>query len=50
MLPIVFDILLGRPSNPSIVVCVSPLVALMQDQKATFSPKGLVCEYVGEGV
>ena len=28
MLPIVFDILLGRPSNTSTVVCVSPLVAL----------------------
>ena len=22
----------------------------MQDQKATFSPKGLVCEYMGEGI
>ena len=50
MLLIVFNILLGRPSNTSIVVCVSPLVALMQDQKATFSPKGLVCEYMGEGI
>ena len=50
MLPFVFDKLHGRSPKTSIVVCISPLVTLMQDQKGKFSPKGLSCEYVGEGV
>ena len=41
MLPLVFDKLHGRSPKTSIVVCISPLVALMQDQKGKFSPKGL---------
>ena len=32
----------------SIVICVSPLVSLMMDQKARFTPKGIVAEFVGE--
>ena len=31
-----------------IVICVSPLVSLMMDQKARFTPKGIVAEFVGE--
>ena len=46
LLPLVFDMLRGK-STPSIVVCISPLVALMTDQKAKFSPRGLVTEFVG---
>jgi len=34
----------------SIVVVVSPLTALMMDQKRILSEKGLSVEYVGEGV
>ena len=30
------------------MVCVSPLTALMMDQKAKYSPKGLKVEFVGE--
>lgn len=32
----------------SIVICVIPLVSLMMDQKARFTPKGVVAEFVGE--
>lgn len=32
----------------SIVICVSPLTALMMDQKAKFEPKGIMTEFVGE--
>lgn len=34
----------------SIVLIVSPLTALMMDQKRAFSQKGLTVEYVGEGL
>ena len=34
-------------SHHSIVLCISRLVALMRDQKAKFSPRGLRTEYVG---
>lgn len=32
----------------SIVVCVSPLISLMMDQKSKLVPRGLTCEFVGE--
>ena len=32
----------------SIVVCVTPLTAIMLDQKAKFTPRGLKAEFVGE--
>ena len=47
ILPLVYDILRGHTTPTSIVVCVSPLVALMMDQKSKFSPRGLVTEFVG---
>lgn len=46
VLPLVFDKL--RQVTGSIVICVSPLVSLMMDQKAKFTPRGLVAEFVGE--
>ena len=49
VLPLVFDDWLGRPPSTSIVICVSPLLSLMQDQKGKFTPRGLVTEFVGEG-
>ena len=47
LLPLVFDMLRGKSTPSSIVVCISPLVALMTDQKAKFSPRGVVTEFVG---
>ena len=41
-------IMLAIEQEGSIVVCVSPLTSLMMDQKAKFSPKGIVTEFVGE--
>ncbi|XP_019854955.1 PREDICTED: ATP-dependent DNA helicase Q-like SIM [Amphimedon queenslandica] len=45
-LPYAFDLYKGQEG--SIVICVSPLVSLMMDQKARFTPKGVVAEFVGE--
>ena len=47
LLPLVFDCLRGK-DNVSIVVCISPLTALMMEQKARFSHRGLSVEFVGE--
>ena len=46
ILPLVFNALRGNPG--SIVVCVSPLTALMMEQRAKFSIRGLVTEFIGE--
>ena len=61
-LPIAFDLFKGKLSDllhltlfhftgkdGSIVICVSPLVSLMMDQKAKFVPMGIVAEFVGVG-
>ena len=45
LLPWVFDILLGK-RNSSIVLCVSPLVSLMIDQRQKYMPRGLSTEFV----
>ena len=50
VLPWAFDSLCPSTSKQSIVICVSPLVSLMQDQKDKFAPRGLVTEFVGEGL
>jgi len=47
LLPLVFDHLRSRPAS-SIVVCVSPLTALMMEQRTKFSMKGISSEFVGE--
>ena len=47
LLPRLFDILRNNSEPSSIVLCISPLVSLMEDQKARFSPRGLVTEFVG---
>ena len=46
-LPAAFDSL--RSGAKSIVIVVSPLVALMKDQVKNFQSKGLPAGYVGEG-
>lgn len=50
LLPLVsfYDAVRGRPQ--SIVLCISPLVSLMVNQKEKFASKGLAVEYVGSGV
>ena len=47
VLPKVFDLLRGV-ANKSIVIIVSPLIALMKDQVATFSAKGIRAAYVSD--
>ena len=44
-LPFAFDRLLGRAT--SIVIVISPVIALMEDQVRSFSSKGLRCVNVG---
>jgi bloom syndrome protein len=47
LLPAVFDHL--RSSNEaSIVICVSPLTALMMEQRAKFTVRGISTDFVGE--
>ena len=46
-LPLVFDYLRGE-ANTSIVICVSPLMSLMMEQRTRFSHRGLSAEFVGE--
>ena len=47
VLPKVFNLLRGV-ANKSIVIVVSPLIALMNDQVATFSAKGICAAYVSD--
>lgn len=39
----------GKTNNESIVLVISPLTALMMDQKSNLQSKGLTVEYYGEG-
>ena len=45
-LPLVYDYL--REVKGSIVVCISPLAALMMEQKTKYTHQGLVLEFSGE--
>ena len=47
LLPRVFDLLRGV-ENQSIAIVVSPLIALMEDQVATFTSAGLSAAYVND--
>ena len=47
MLPSLFDRLRGR-SDSSIAIVVSPLAALMLEQRAVFTRMGLKCEFLGD--
>ena len=47
LLPTVFDHLRAG-KDPSIVVCVSPLTALMMEQRDKLCTRGLLAEFVGE--
>ena len=47
LLPLVFDCLRAT-THKSIVICVSPLTALMADQRGKFTTKRIVAEFVGE--
>ena len=46
LLPLVFD-KLRSSEKPSIVICVSPLTALMMQQRDKFCIKGISSEFVG---
>ena len=46
LLPLVYDYL--REVKGSIVVCISPLTALMMEQKTKYRHQGLVLEFSGE--
>ena len=47
LLPYAFDALRCKVDS-STVICVSPLLSLMVDQRDKFSPRGLRTEFVGE--
>ena len=47
LLPLAFDYL-RESQHPSIAICVSPLTALMMEQRAKMSTKGVASEFVGE--
>lgn len=46
LLPLVFDCL--RRKEGSIALCISPLTALMMEQRSKFTVKGIRAEYVGQ--
>ena len=46
LLPLVFDCLRGRKG--SIALCISPLTALMMEQRSKFTVKGIRTEFVGQ--
>ena len=46
VLPLVFDCL--RRKEGSIALCISPLTALMMEQRSKFTVKGIRAEYVGQ--
>ena len=48
VLPVLSDLLRGRSVPISIVVVVSPLVALMQDQVSSVEKQGLSAVYMSE--
>ena len=48
VLPWTFDCLRSIPKPSSIIIVVSPLIALMKDQVSSFMKKGLSAVYVGE--
>ena len=47
VLPKAFDILRGLQEPRSIVICVCPLIALMQDLKRRLLSMGLTAEFLG---
>ena len=49
LLPFAFDNLLGYSTATSIVLCISPLIALMLDQRRRFQDMGLTAEVLGSG-
>ena len=47
LLPKIFDRLRNLPGR-SIVICISPLIALMMDQKEKFISMGILAEFISE--
>lgn len=48
ILPKVFDRLNEVPTGQSLVICVSPLTALMMDQKEKLMKMGITAEFISE--
>lgn len=48
LLPAVFDVKRGLVEKTSIVMVVSPLIALMKDQSMSFTSKGITAGYVSD--
>ena len=48
LLPIVVERLRRRPNKTTMALVISPLSALMPDQKSRFIPKGISAEFLGE--
>lgn len=48
LLPLVFDRMRGLVEKTSIVLIVSPLIALMKDQSVSFTRKGISAGYVSD--
>ena len=48
LLPLVFDSLLGREKGTSIVLIISPLTAIMMEQRDKYLHSGISAEFVGE--
>ena len=47
LLPLAFDCILVREQGTSIVICISPLIALMMEQRDKFITRGISAEFVG---
>ena len=48
LLPFIFDVKRGLVEKKSVVMVVSPLIALMKDQSSSFTRRGITAEYVSD--
>ena len=48
LLPLLFDKLLCREDGTSIVICISPLTAIMMEQRNKYVHSGISAEFIGE--
>ena len=48
LLPFIFDVKRGLVEKKSVVMVVSPLIALMKDQSSSFSCSGITAGYVSD--
>ena len=48
LLPFIFDVKRGLVEKKSVVMVVSPLIALMKDQSSSFTRRGITAGYVSD--